>query len=114
MDNGWEKPRGCRRAVSDWLAVGTRTWPLSLLAAPIALFATSSSAAAADAVFPRGDGFYFSISKIVALLAVYLMWLVTCRWVDYDAEEVNLPGTRWNSLMFFTGLFGLLVVWLLP
>jgi type II secretory ATPase GspE/PulE/Tfp pilus assembly ATPase PilB-like protein len=70
--------------------------------------------AADEAVFPRGQGFYFSIPKLGSLLAVYLCWVATCCWVDRDAADLGLAGETWNLLLFGAGLFGLLVVWLLP
>jgi type II secretory ATPase GspE/PulE/Tfp pilus assembly ATPase PilB-like protein len=70
--------------------------------------------AADEAVFPRGEGFYFSIPKLATLVVVYLCWVTTCRWVDEDAHDVGLPVETWNPLMFAAGLLGLIVVWLLP
>jgi type II secretory ATPase GspE/PulE/Tfp pilus assembly ATPase PilB-like protein len=66
------------------------------------------------APFPRGDGFYFSIPKLLVLITVYLIWVATCRWVDQDARRVQLPTETWNLILFGTGLAGLLVVWIFP
>src|SRR6266852_4282611 len=81
----------------------------------LVLFSVPTQVLAADeAVFPRGQGFYFSIPKLVSLIAVYLCWVATCRWVDEDAGEVGLPAQTWNLMIFGAGLLGLIVVWLLP
>src|SRR5437763_16780272 len=69
---------------------------------------------AAGPSFPRGPGLYFSPLKLLALLAVYLCWVRTCWWVDQDARELKLPRKTWNPLLFGAGMFGLLVVWVLP
>ena len=69
---------------------------------------------AADAPFPRGPGFYFHSGKLVALLAVYLLWVRTCWWVNHDVRAVKLPGPTWNLLLLGCGLAGLLLTWALP
>jgi type II secretory ATPase GspE/PulE/Tfp pilus assembly ATPase PilB-like protein len=66
------------------------------------------------AAFPRGDGFYFSIPKLLALILVYLVWVATCRWVDDNARRVRLPVEMWNLILFGAGLGGFLVVWVFP
>jgi type II secretory ATPase GspE/PulE/Tfp pilus assembly ATPase PilB-like protein len=76
--------------------------------------ALGTSLLAAEPLFPRGDGLYFNISKLLLFLVVYLLWVRTCWWVDHDARELELPLEVWNPLMVGSGLFGLLVVWLLP
>jgi type II secretory ATPase GspE/PulE/Tfp pilus assembly ATPase PilB-like protein len=68
----------------------------------------------ADGPFPRGTGFYFSIPKLILVLAVYLAWVPTCRWVDHDAYDLHLPNEMWNFLMWGCGLLGFVAVWLLP
>jgi general secretion pathway protein E len=68
---------------------------------------------AAD-VFPRGPGFYFSIPKLLSLMIIYFCWVRTCWWVNTDAIELKQSTTLWNTLVVGSGLFGLLVVWLLP
>jgi general secretion pathway protein E len=70
--------------------------------------------AVADAPFPRGPGFYFSIPKIIGVLIVYMIWLPTCKWVDEDAYELHIPTKLWNPLLLGCGLLGLVLVWTLP
>ena len=39
--------------------------------------------------FPRGDGFYFSVLKLLPLLIVYLFWVRICWWADHDARKLK-------------------------
>src|SRR5262245_39704387 len=66
------------------------------------------------ATFPRGPGLYYHPVKLVAVLVVYLCWVKTCWWVDTDAKALKLPRKTWNPVLLGCGLFGLLVVWVLP
>src|SRR5205807_9217318 len=75
---------------------------------------TVPAIASASEEMPRGDGFYFSIPKLLTLVAVYLVWIATVRWVDQDAIDLDLPATTWSTLMFGAGFLGLVIVWLLP
>ena len=47
-----------------------------------------------DASFPRGDGFYFNSLKLLTLVVAYLCWVATCRWVEQDATDLDLPVTN--------------------
>lgn len=64
--------------------------------------------------FPRGPGFYFSLTKIALVFAVYLAWVRTCAWVDQDVHDLGLPEAVWNSVMVGAGALGLVLVWLFP
>jgi type II secretory ATPase GspE/PulE/Tfp pilus assembly ATPase PilB-like protein len=70
--------------------------------------------AADDAVFPRGEGFYFSILKLLPLLIVYLFWVRICWWADQDARRLKLPHEVWNLTLLGCGILGLVVAWLFP
>lgn len=86
-------------------------------AGALALAATLAGAAPAFAAgpsFPRGSGMYFSIPKLVGLLAIYLLWIRTCCWVDRDARDLGLPVRWWNTGMFVAGVLGMAITWLLP
>ena len=48
------------------------------------------------------------------LVAVYLVWVATVRWVDQDAIDLDLPVATWSALMFGAGFFGIVIAWLLP
>ena len=69
---------------------------------------------AAAEEFPRGTGFYFSLWKLVPVVAVYLAWVRTCWWVDDDARSVKLPRTTWNPILCAGALLGLVILWALP
>src|SRR5437879_5189017 len=86
---------------------------IPLAAAAGVLLLTPGVVLGAD-TFPRGPGFYFSIPKLLTLLIVYLCWVRTCWWVHHDAADLKLPVTMWNSLLFGSGLLGLVAVWLSP
>jgi type II secretory ATPase GspE/PulE/Tfp pilus assembly ATPase PilB-like protein len=73
----------------------------------------SSLILVADA-FPRGPGFYFSLVKLLAVLAVYLLWVRTCWWVNEDARDLALPAEVWGPAVLAAGVVGLLLVWIIP
>jgi type II secretory ATPase GspE/PulE/Tfp pilus assembly ATPase PilB-like protein len=77
------------------------------------LLAGAEPLLAAVTGFPRGPGFYFSLPKLLTVLAIYFSWMLTCRWLDQDLDKLNLP-LRWNLLLTAGGLAGLFVVWLSP
>ena len=87
---------------------------LQFAIALLGVAATPAAAAAAEPAFPRGPGLYYNPVKLVLLLVVYLCWVRTCWWVDEDAKTLKLERKTWNSVVFGAGLFGLLVVWVLP
>jgi type II secretory ATPase GspE/PulE/Tfp pilus assembly ATPase PilB-like protein len=64
--------------------------------------------------FPRGDGFYFSVLKLLPLLIVYLFWVRICWWADHDARQLKLSHETWNLILLGSGILGLLVVWFFP
>lgn len=64
--------------------------------------------------FPRGPGFYYSISKLFAIVFLYLIWVKACAWVNEDVKELSLPENVWNPVMIGSGMVGLLFVWLFP
>jgi type II secretory ATPase GspE/PulE/Tfp pilus assembly ATPase PilB-like protein len=76
--------------------------------------AVPGTALAAGGQFPHGQGFYFSIVKLVAILCVYLSWLSTCTWVSRDARDLKLPADLWNLAMVGSGIAGLALAWILP
>lgn len=80
----------------------------------VAVLAVPSSASAAEGVFPRGEGFYFDIFKVVLFLAIYFAWIKTSSWVDRDAQELSLPTDVWNGLMLAGGALSLVMVWIMP
>jgi type II secretory ATPase GspE/PulE/Tfp pilus assembly ATPase PilB-like protein len=89
-------------AVARWALVGA------------ALVALPGTALAGEPAFPRGEGMYFSIPKLLAVLVVYLAWVRVCWWVDMDCHELGIRARVWNPLMFASGVAGLLLVWVIP
>jgi type II secretory ATPase GspE/PulE/Tfp pilus assembly ATPase PilB-like protein len=113
----------CKLQIANWLRAVTAARRPNLQIAICKLqfaillllfFFSFPTAAVAQATFPRGDGFYFSIAKLVSLVVVYLCWVATCRWVDRDAVDLDILPDSWNLLLFGAGVLGIVVVWLLP
>lgn len=66
------------------------------------------------AAVPRGPGLYFHPFKLLAVVAVYLMWVRTTWWVDHDCRKHELPTSQWNPIMLLCGLAGLILVATVP
>jgi type II secretory ATPase GspE/PulE/Tfp pilus assembly ATPase PilB-like protein len=66
------------------------------------------------AAFPRGPGMYFHPVKIAVVIAVYLAWVRTCWWVDFDCRDLKLSTAKWNPIVVICGAVGLLLVWMVP
>ncbi|QDV37242.1 GspE/PulE family protein [Tautonia plasticadhaerens] len=63
----------------------------------------------------RGPGLYLNLFKFVPVVLIYLAWVKTVDWVDDDTRDLqNIRFEMWNSLVFFTGVLGFLLVWLIP
>ncbi len=63
----------------------------------------------------RGPGLYLNLFKFIPVVIIFLMWSWTTYWVDDDTKELNnLKFELWNSVVFFTGVLGLLLVWAIP
>jgi general secretion pathway protein E len=64
---------------------------------------------------PRGPGLYLNLFKLIPVLAVYLLWVRTTSWVDDDTRELNnVRFEMWNAIVFFSGLLGLVLVFVIP
>ncbi len=75
-----------------------------------ALFAQS-----ADILELRGPGLYLNLFKFIPVLLVYLLWVWSTHWVDDDTRELNnVRFEMWNSVVFFTGILGFMMVWSIP
>src|SRR5437867_3305167 len=117
----WSKMRGCPK-VDKAEAEKVRLAPLapSLSSFAVCLFASHVFFAfpglslAAEATFPRGEGYYFNLLNLIALLVLYFCWIRTSAWIDEDAHHLHIPTVPWNPLMLGCGVVGMLVVWLLP
>jgi type II secretory ATPase GspE/PulE/Tfp pilus assembly ATPase PilB-like protein len=63
----------------------------------------------------RGPGMYLNLLKFIPVLAIYLLWVRTTDWVEHDTQELNnLKFATWNSVIFFSGVLGLILVLALP
>ena len=63
----------------------------------------------------RGPGLYLNLFKFVPVVLIYLAWVKTVDWVDDDTKELqNIRFEMWNSLVFFSGILGFLLVWIIP
>jgi type II secretory ATPase GspE/PulE/Tfp pilus assembly ATPase PilB-like protein len=99
---------------------------LALATFLIALFGLAAGADAAEPAMSlfaqsplmnnlRGPGFYLNLFKFLPVMAIYLMWVKTTDWVDDDCKELNnLRFEMWNSVIFFTGVLGLALIFVIP
>jgi len=63
----------------------------------------------------RGTGLYLNLFKFIPVLLVYLLWAWTTDWVEHDTKELNnLKFGVWNSVVFFSGVLGLVLVLAIP
>jgi type II secretory ATPase GspE/PulE/Tfp pilus assembly ATPase PilB-like protein len=63
----------------------------------------------------RGSGMYLNLFKFVPVVLIYLLWARTTDWVEHDTKELNnLKFGIWNSVVFFSGAVGLLLVLSIP
>ncbi|CAN5897269.1 hypothetical protein BH23PLA1_BH23PLA1_23540 [soil metagenome] len=63
----------------------------------------------------RGPGLYLNLFKFVPVLLIFLLWVWSTPWVDDDMRELNnIRFEMWNSVVFFTGILGFLLVWSIP
>ena len=63
----------------------------------------------------RGPGMYLNLLKFVPVLLIYLLWVWTTDWVEHDTQDLNnLKFATWNSVVFFSGVLGLVLVLALP
>ncbi len=63
----------------------------------------------------RGPGFYLNLFKFAPVVVVYLLWTWTTDWVEHDTKELNnLKYATWNSVVFFSGVLGLILIFAIP
>jgi type II secretory ATPase GspE/PulE/Tfp pilus assembly ATPase PilB-like protein len=74
----------------------------------VLLFAQSASV-------PRGESLYLNLFKFVPVFLIYLLWAWTTYWADDDMRELgNVRFEMWNSILFFSGLVGFALLWMIP
>ncbi len=99
--------------------------PLLLLATVfLTILGAVAEAGAADLLAPvlaqspsvvRGTGFYLNLYKFIPVLVIYLLWTWTTDWVEHDTKELNnVKFALWNSVVFFSGLLGLFLMFAIP
>lgn len=72
------------------------------------LFAQSASV-------PRGPGLYLDLIKFIPVVLLYLLWVKTTHWVEADTKELNnVRYEMWNSIVFFAGILGFALLFLIP
>ena len=63
----------------------------------------------------RGPGFYLNLFKFIPVLLIFLLWVFTTDWVEHDTKELNnLKFATWNSVVFFSGILGLILIFAIP
>ncbi len=70
---------------------------------------------AQSAALQRGPGLYINLLKFIPVVLIYLLWVWSTHWVEDDTKNLNnLKFELWNSVVFFTGVIGLALVWSIP
>ena len=62
----------------------------------------------------RGAGFYFSLTKLIACLIVFLFWVWSADWVNQDLLFHRLKRNTWNPIIVGCFSFALLMMWVIP
>lgn len=90
------------------------------LAIVLSLGASGAWAQASEALSPteiqafRGPGYYLSTVKILLCWGLFLAWIQTSTWVNYDCQRLRHNYALWNSVVFFPLLAAFVLLWLLP
>src|SRR5271165_4525996 len=60
-------------------------------------------------------GFYLNLFKFIPVVVIYLLWTWTTDWVEHDTKELNnVKFELWNSVVFFSGVLGLILIFAIP
>src|SRR3972149_4859515 len=63
----------------------------------------------------RGPGYYFSWPKIFASWLLFLLWVKTTDWVNFDCQDLKVMDyLQWNSIVFGTFMAAFVLFWLIP
>jgi type II secretory ATPase GspE/PulE/Tfp pilus assembly ATPase PilB-like protein len=62
---------------------------------------------------PRGLGNNLNWFKFVPVLLVYFLWVYTTNWAERDNKELNGKFEIWMPVLFFPGLIGLALCWII-
>jgi len=63
---------------------------------------------------PTVEGPYLDWRQWAPVLALFLLWVGTLRWVDVDAGALRLNRRQWNAALFLSGIIGFLILFGLP
>ncbi len=97
------------------LALAAFLGVLLFLAADLSAAETPALVLAQAPNVQRGTGFYLNLYKFIPVLVVYLLWAWSTHWVEVDTKELNnLKFGIWNSVVFFSGVLGLFLVFAIP
>ncbi len=61
----------------------------------------------------RGAGNHLNWFKFIPVVLIYLGWVWTTNWVERDNKELQARFEVWNPVVFFPGLIGLLLCWII-
>lgn len=63
---------------------------------------------------PPQMGFYISLLKLVPIIALFLLWVQTSKWMDEDSRGLKVRPAFWATLMLFCGVAGFLLALVSP
>ncbi len=72
------------------------------------------TAALIDEGFRRGPGGYFSVAKLLTVWILFLLWVRTTEWVNVDCQLRRDQPVRWNSIVFFSFVSAVILLWIIP
>jgi type II secretory ATPase GspE/PulE/Tfp pilus assembly ATPase PilB-like protein len=66
------------------------------------------------AAMPRGPGLYLSWIKIAVVWIVFIAWVATADWVNFDCQRHKLGYALWNPVAVFPFAAAFLALFLIP
>jgi type II secretory ATPase GspE/PulE/Tfp pilus assembly ATPase PilB-like protein len=64
--------------------------------------------------FARGTGFYLQWVKLAAVWLLFLVWVSSANWVNFDAQRCRNNYERWNLIVCLPFLVSFLLLFLVP
>lgn len=65
------------------------------------------------ATFPRGEGLFFHLGKLIGYIVIYLGWVKFVAWLDRDAKTFGMPS-YWTPIAASVAFLSLLSFWIFP
>ena len=62
----------------------------------------------------RPQASYISIWQLAATIVLFLLWVKTSAWINYDCQTFNLGYAKWNAVQFFPFVVALLMMLVIP